>query len=127
LGSIPAPFGVNQPVDVTSAIERSGRKENGKREDSSLGTVWCRSKKSSMYIRVCATLGNTFVSDGAGLDQFQLLFGEPTSRFTSAIECSRYGRKVKIATARRHSLVRLKEVHPIMYIRMRVLQVTLFC
>jgi hypothetical protein len=38
-----------------------------------------------MYIRMRATLGNTFVVSGAGSDQFQLLLANQ-SRFTSAIE-----------------------------------------
>jgi hypothetical protein len=48
-------------------------------------------------------------------------FGEPASRFTSAIERSgKYGRE---DSRLGHSLVRLKD--PSMYIRMRVLPVTL--
>jgi hypothetical protein len=59
-----------------------------------------------MYKNACY-LGVTPLLAWAGWDQFQP-FGEPASRFTSAIERSGNMEEGKIATAQ---LVRLKEVH----------------
>jgi hypothetical protein len=60
---------------------------------------------------------NTFVSVGRVRINFSS-FGEPASRFTTAIERSGKWKKEEGKAA--HSLVRLKE-DPSMYIRMRVL------
>jgi hypothetical protein len=88
LGSISAPFG--EPASrFTSAIERSGNMEEGK-----IATAWAQfgatERSPSMYIRACVA-GNTFVS--VGLGSISAPFGEPASRFTSAIERSEYGRR----------------------------------
>jgi hypothetical protein len=48
-------------------------------------------RSPSMYIRMRVLPWSNFTF-GVGQDQFQL-FGEPASRFTSAIERSEYGRR----------------------------------
>jgi hypothetical protein len=88
LGSISAPFG--EPASrFTSAIERSGIWK--KVDSNSLGTVGATERSPSMYIRM-RVLQNTFVSVGQVGINFSS-FGEPASRFTSAIERSEYGRR----------------------------------
>jgi hypothetical protein len=69
-----------------------------------------------MYKNACATLSNTFVSVGQVGINFSP-FGEPASRFTSAIE-RREMEEGKIATAWAQFAT---ERSPSMYIRMRVL------
>jgi hypothetical protein len=79
-------------------------------EEGKIATAWAQfgatERSPSMYIRMRATLSNTLLA-WAGWDQFQP-FGEPASRFTSALVGKM--EEGKIATAG-HSLVRLKEVH----------------
>jgi hypothetical protein len=65
-------------------------------------------KSPSMYIRM-RVLGVTLLLAWGRLGSISAPFGEPASRFTSAIERSNM-EEGKIATAW-HSLVRLKEVH----------------
>jgi hypothetical protein len=61
---------------------------------ATLGTGWCDWKKSiNVYKNACATLSNTLLAWGR-FDQFQP-FGEPASRFTSAIERSGKWKKVR--------------------------------
>jgi hypothetical protein len=57
-----------------------------------LGTVWCDWKKSINVYKNACTLSNTLLA--CRLDQFQP-FGEPASRFTSAIERSGIWKKVR--------------------------------
>jgi hypothetical protein len=60
---------------------------------ATLGNSLCDWKKSiNVYKNACATLSNTLLA--AGWDQFQP-FGEPASRFTSAIERSGIWKKVR--------------------------------
>jgi hypothetical protein len=61
-----------------------------------------------MYIRTCATLGNTFVSVGR-LGSISAPFGEPASRLLVQLNVRNMEEG---KNNRRHSLVRLKEVHP---------------
>jgi hypothetical protein len=80
LGSISAPF-VNQPVVLL--VTTFGKMEEGK-----IATAFTVRKKSiNVYKNARATLSNTLLV--AGWDQFQP-FGEPASRFTSAIERSKW-------------------------------------
>jgi hypothetical protein len=64
-------------------------------EEGKIATAWhslCE-KSINVYKNACATLSNTLLA-WAGWDQFQP-FGEPASRFTSAIERSGIWKKVR--------------------------------
>jgi hypothetical protein len=66
-------------------------------EEGKIATAWagwCDLKESNVYKNACATLGNTFVSVGQVGINFSS-FGEPASRFTSAIERSGIWKKVR--------------------------------
>jgi hypothetical protein len=64
-------------------------------EEGKIATAWAQfdatEKSINVYKNACATLSNTLLA-WAGWDQFQP-FGEPASRFTSAIERREYGRR----------------------------------
>jgi hypothetical protein len=65
-------------------------------EEGKIATAWhslVRLKEVHQCIRMRATLSNTLLAWGR-LDQFQP-FGEPASRFTSAIERSGKWKKVR--------------------------------
>jgi hypothetical protein len=67
-------------------------------EEGKIATAWAglvRLKKSiNVYKNACATWSNTFVSVGQVGINFSS-FGEPASRFTSAIERSGIWKKVR--------------------------------
>jgi hypothetical protein len=90
LGSISAPFG--EPASrFTSAIERSGIWKK------KIATAWAQfgatERSPSMYIRMrVLPWSNTFVSVGQVGINFSS-FGEPASRFTSALNVREYGRR----------------------------------
>jgi hypothetical protein len=65
-------------------------------EEGKIATVWpqfgATERSPSMYIRMRATLGNTLLAWQVGSIS---AFGEPASRFTSAIERSGKWKKVR--------------------------------
>jgi hypothetical protein len=63
-------------------------------EEGKINTVWCM-KKSSMYIRMCYLGGTLLLAMGFG--SISAPFGEPASRFTSAIRRSGKMEEGKIA------------------------------
>jgi hypothetical protein len=90
LGSISAPFG--EPASrFTSAIERSGM------EEGKIATAWAQfgatQRSPSMYIRM-RVLQQVLHSVGQ-VGSISAPFGEPASRFTSAIERSGIWKKVR--------------------------------
>jgi hypothetical protein len=70
-------------------------------EEGKIATAWAQfgatERSPSMYIRMRATLSNTLLAGQVGI--ISAPFGEPASRFTSAIERSGNMEEGKIATA----------------------------
>jgi hypothetical protein len=88
LGSISAPFG--EPASRFLVQLNVRNMEEGK--IATLGQFGATERSPSMYIRSVLPWSNTFVRWGR-LGSISAPFGEPASRFTSAIERSEYGRR----------------------------------
>jgi hypothetical protein len=67
-------------------------------EEGKIATAWAQfgatESPSNVYKNACATLGNTLLAWGR-LGSISAPFGEPASRFTSAIERSGIWKKVR--------------------------------
>jgi hypothetical protein len=86
LGSISAPFG--EPASrFTSAIERSGI---WKEDSNGLAQFGATERSPSMYIRMRVLPWVTLLLGQVGINFSS--FGEPASRFTSAMNVREYGR-----------------------------------
>jgi hypothetical protein len=90
LGSISAPFG--EPASrFTSAIERSGKWKIGNKAWAQFGAT----ERIHQYIRMRVLPWVTLLLAWGRLGSISAPFGEPASRFTSAIERSGKWKKVR--------------------------------
>jgi hypothetical protein len=83
---------VNQPVVLLVQLNVRNMEEG---KIATAWTVWCDERSPSMYIRMRVLPWVTLLLAWGRLGSISAPFGEPASRFTSAIERSGIWKKVR--------------------------------